>query len=289
MQLISCSFRPSTPPVLLISLTAICAPTGMLGSENCGALIGPIVISLIGASLADDDAPPEALEELELLLPHAATPSAPTTLIASTTRRWFTASPSSTHRPPEPTILLPDMAPPPQRAGHPVRSATPRSCARGTPAASLRVFGAGQRLGDHSRQSLIWRPGGNPATATRRRPRRVVCHATPRFVTRACGSSGRTPGGGQGSGPEARPAADGLNADTGLRVASFIATAIRGPGDRRQYHRQHPGDELDGLNAIAEQLGYRRRCTMRTATCSARSTRPRSSSGALELVSAARA
>jgi hypothetical protein len=79
----------------------------MLGSENCGELTGPIVISLIGAPLAaddvgadDDDAVADAdadgaaaeLDELEPLLPHAAAASALAMVIASTTRRWFTAS-----------------------------------------------------------------------------------------------------------------------------------------------------------------------------------------------------
>jgi hypothetical protein len=63
-----------------------------------------MVISLIGAPLAaddpaaDDDADDDGddaaaeLEELELPLPHAATASALTIVLASTTRRWFTAS-----------------------------------------------------------------------------------------------------------------------------------------------------------------------------------------------------
>ena len=82
-------------------MTAICAPTGMLGIENAGALTGPIVINLIGAPLEpeglalaldvelvlEEPALVLELEELELLLPHAATLSAVTMAIASTTRR----------------------------------------------------------------------------------------------------------------------------------------------------------------------------------------------------------
>jgi hypothetical protein len=63
-----------------------------------------MVISVIGAPLADDDAAAavdddadavpalDELDELELLLPHAATASALATVTTSTTRRWFTAS-----------------------------------------------------------------------------------------------------------------------------------------------------------------------------------------------------
>jgi hypothetical protein len=74
----------------------------MLGSENAGELIVPIVMSLIGVALeleelevpVEPEEPEPVLElvELELLLPHAATLSAVTMAIASTARRWFTVS-----------------------------------------------------------------------------------------------------------------------------------------------------------------------------------------------------
>jgi hypothetical protein len=76
----------------------------MLGSENSGELIVPIVMSLIGAppaaaeldaddvAAAGEDDEALELDEFELLLPHAATPSALTIVTTSTTRRWFTAS-----------------------------------------------------------------------------------------------------------------------------------------------------------------------------------------------------
>ena len=87
LQTISTSLWPLTPPALLISLTAICAPAGMLGIENAGELTGPIVINLIGAPLEpeglalaldvelvlEEPALVLEVEELELLLPHAAT------------------------------------------------------------------------------------------------------------------------------------------------------------------------------------------------------------------------
>jgi hypothetical protein len=50
----------------------------MLGSENSGELIGPIVISVIGAL---------ELAELEALAPKATTPTTPTIAIPSATRR----------------------------------------------------------------------------------------------------------------------------------------------------------------------------------------------------------
>jgi hypothetical protein len=69
----------------------------MLGSENAGELIVPMVMSLIGVALELEElelpVEPEEpelvleLEELELLLPHAATLSPVTMAIASTTRR----------------------------------------------------------------------------------------------------------------------------------------------------------------------------------------------------------
>ena len=82
-------------------MTAICAPAGMLGIENAGELIVPIVINLIGAPLEPEElelaldvelvleepALVLEVEELELLLPHAATLSAETMAIASTARR----------------------------------------------------------------------------------------------------------------------------------------------------------------------------------------------------------
>jgi hypothetical protein len=73
----------------------------MLGIENAGALTGPIVISLIGAPLEpeelalavevelelEDPALALEVEELELLLPQAATTSAVTIATAITPRR----------------------------------------------------------------------------------------------------------------------------------------------------------------------------------------------------------
>lgn len=69
----------------------------MLGSENAGELIVPMVMSLIGAALELEElelpVEPEepelvlVLVELELLLPQAATLSAETMAIPSTARR----------------------------------------------------------------------------------------------------------------------------------------------------------------------------------------------------------
>jgi hypothetical protein len=55
-----------------------------------------MVISLIGAPLADDEAAAE-LEELELLLPQATAPTELTIVIASTARRCLKASPPSSN------------------------------------------------------------------------------------------------------------------------------------------------------------------------------------------------
>ena len=72
----------------------------MLGIENAGALIGPVVISLIVVPLGAEEVvdvlelegealplEPDALDELELLLPQAATTSAVTIATAITPRR----------------------------------------------------------------------------------------------------------------------------------------------------------------------------------------------------------